>query len=361
MMSPLLILATMLAVQPTAADLVAAYQQSTHVLDRAEFELDCTDALTGDSRMHGIIQREATYHIWRDGTRWKIDCQSLSRVPTDGGKFEVEHHTAQTLSGQTFLQVDGLDSNQSLMAYLDGAPQSIAIGWLDTFAVLFGYLPGNNFAPTPELLRQATSSITPVSSPRDGWRLDAISRYGKFNLLFDSQLRMVELRMLKTGADLAGETPLSQHPASKPSIFFPGGKTVQRELKLTIDERGYWHDIEFPSAATVTETKTLTGGTVTVTYRMRLNPLSIGPPPASAFQITVPIAEGAPVQVVDRPNIEYVWRGGEIVKEINPNTVARLRDRSYFSAFNITGYFVVFAVLLLTVLGLTSWVRHRMA
>jgi hypothetical protein len=78
------------------------------------------------------------------------------------------------------------------------------------------------------------------------------------------------------------------------------------------------------------------------------------------FTISTPIPNGTPVQVDDRPTINYEWLNGKIEKSINPTAVANL-EANAFRAGSSPGRGVWLAVGLgLVMLGIAIWHGRRL-
>jgi hypothetical protein len=90
---------------------------------------------------------------------------------------------------------------------------------------------------------------------------------------------------------------------------------------------GYW-----VTRATLDEHMRFTNGQ-SVRISTKFDFSEIDPRPdfstSDPFVISAPIPDGTEVQVDDRPNIRYEWRGGKIVKSWNQEWVARLEGLSF--------------------------------
>lgn len=361
-----LLLTTLLAAQPTAAELVAAYAASTRALDDATFEIHFKDTFSGPIRSDGLCNHEGQYWIAHRGDKWNVRVVSTQRYVDDKNKVLVSREKWEMLlDGKAVLVLQSYDDPQSIIANLDGKPVGDWIGTIHEFTTLFGYFSGNAtervIANLVDVIKDTQLTVTESAHPDPpGWCLTSTGPRGTVRISFAPDLLVKRVRAIKSGHDLWGSKSMADSPSHEPNAWSPGGKTQSFEVRLDIDEYAETKGRAYPVRATVQETSTTTGGTVTQKIDIRIDNVRFGVPD-SAFTITTPIPDGAHVQVDDRPNIEYVWHDGEIVKKFNPRAVARLRDRSYFATFSITNYFVVFTVLLLVTLGLLSWVKHRMA
>ncbi len=188
-----------------------------------------------------------------------------------------------------------------------------------------------------------------------------MGRNGHVAISYSDALEVQRIHVVKKGNDLANGTRIADFPVGVAGAWHPEGKVIGFESTLDFKQRGDWDGKSYPIRATFSQIFRYSLAQVKLEYDMQIDNVDLTPVPDDAFKISADIKDGTYVQVDDRPNVEYEWRGGEVVKAVNQRTVERLRGSAYFSTFSIAGYFLLFAILLLVALGLISWMRQRIA
>jgi hypothetical protein len=79
------------------------------------------------------------------------------------------------------------------------------------------------------------------------------------------------------------------------------------------------------------------------------------------FRISTPVPDGTPVQVDDREGIEYVWRGGQIVKATNQRSIANLKGQRFTPStpWPGRGLLLTLGGAVLAALGVAAWLFRR--
>jgi hypothetical protein len=354
---------------PTVDDLIGAYLDSGRMYESCEFRLTFLETHEGASPLAGITTSEGTYHVRRDSGRWRIASQETIRRFNSQKQLKETRKAFETVvTSPTYILV-GLQGQgpkvEYVAAHLDGRPESEGVLTTGYFTLLFGFVPGNGKTPFLDVLRQSTLSVhSDATLGEPTWRLESHGPYGKARIWFDPAWGMQVRRFAfeKSGADLLNAKKVSDLPEAKPNSFGPGGRVQRFERTLDVTRMERAGDVYFPADCVIKTATEYAGGKRTaVRYAMHIDQFRPGGVFADdAFAITTPIPDGFRVQVRDRPNIEFEWRGGQIAKVVNAATERNLSSSRFAgTSFFPIGYFILFAVALLAAIGVGGFAYRR--
>jgi hypothetical protein len=364
---------------PTAAELLAAYEKSLEVYSRAIYTASSKSSYYGFALPAGTVAWEQVERVWHDGNRHKYLLDWTSRMPpfrdkttplpAAGGKTITNRERYEQVWGDKGRVVVGFDRSNpnqpdGVVANLDELPESLRVQAKTFFhaAITYGWLRYNDGVPLPQILREsALTTRKETVQEREVWVLEGVGAWGYHALWLDPNLGFVAVRIVqrKKGTDRSdGGNLLASQPRNTLVLPQADFSEIVRQLDATKVEKlatGYW-----VTRATLDEHMRFTNGqSVRISTQFDFSQIDPNPDFSTSdpFVISTPIADGTEVQVDDRPNIRYEWRGGKIVKSWNQEWVERLVDLSFLPGPWVVRLllFVTFSLLLVGLLILIGY------
>jgi hypothetical protein len=361
----------LVAADPTTSDLVKAYDSSIGIYNHVEFRARFREIYDGPSIMNGRVAREGTYFVRHDERRWKITFDGVARHPEGGRIVEVAEAFEKCVNDRGFIEA-GRDRHENettekleyVIAEFKGPSEARRFEFTDHFLTIFGYFPAIGSRSLTELLQSSKLEVhrdVDVSSGKLLWRLESVGQYGRVSIWFDPEFGMQVRRLTKTAAgdDLVDTVKVSDIPPISADLWRPDGQIIKFTTAIDVDRFASWGDTFYPSKFTVTVAEEYTSGHMIRRYETEIDNFRGSPEFADdAFEMKT-IPEGFAVQVDDSPKIEYQWRDGRISKVVNRATERNLFSAVFRSTYSGLAYFVIFAVLLIGLLLVGTWVYRR--
>jgi len=368
-MQPGTIILGLLLPLATPAELVQEHLRSVALFDGVEFELTFREVCEAPTELDGITIREGSCFVRHDGADWRLWQRELYRSANETRKLEESRLDHEWLVSKSVgeIIVETSDEHRTpryVIANLTARPTRESVGTADSFMMLLGFNYGDGGRSLSDVFGDSRlEAHEDVLNGHTTWKLQSEGRYGRTTIWFDpsAAMQVCRLHREKSGSDLLNDIPISQLPAANPDKFSPGGKIRTIETFLDISKFGKWNDSYYPIDGVIQSTTSyFLGQQSSIRYSFHIDKFRRCEFTEADFKIRSSIPDGYAVQVDDQPNIEYEWRGGQIVKAISAVARANLLTSRFGSSFSIAGYFLSFSIVVLLLTTLLVW-RYRRA
>jgi len=241
-----------------------------------------------------------------------------------------------------------------------------AMVYLRDPGLLFGMAGSGTLA---KVLRQSTltSRIDRPAGGGDSWvLLEGRGRFGTYRVWLDPAANYLPRRIEidKAAIDLAGDSG-EYTVASFPFENSDGVYHLRERMRST---KTLVHNIEVTS---VNETPTISafsrtytreyesGATMVFRNECVIEEMRLGDPGDEAFALTIEVPDGNDVFVVESPQIQYVWRDGQVQKAVDSTAMGRLGDLNFAQPGSKARYVTFIALNVLVVAVIAWWIFRR--
>jgi len=255
-------------------------------------------------------------------------------------------------------------------AHLNPKAEGVNPGYFNVNnAIQYGAVVGDSGRLLPDLLRMCALSVRSDSLVGNAvFILEGRGPYGLYKLWLDPSIGYLPRRIeiLKEGNDLMGNKAISQitgdgslYPASRQKQFSVVVEDFQYQplgagfVPTTYSEDAQWI-YEDGSQVSVSTAVVLSEFTLLTDSSDKLSD--------KAFELSMKIPDGTRVDVLDSPNISYLWRDGKIEKGVGRDAVQVLEGLKFENSVRVRSRLMIGCVLLIIILvGVLFWRRQRQA
>ncbi len=323
--------------------------------------------------------------VRKDGNRWSVlsketgdawllpksversTCQELIMDGSQGISIRAQsgkNYRGKRYSNAEMVPLPAEANEMSLVGSIDGSPPYQQLNpqdYLEVSQFILGYVDPWTFLP--DVLAGATKAEGVSVQIPNSLVVEKVGPKGKVTAWLDTQNGFLPRRVehQRKQGDILGENDiLGQIPAQKPGRIWPAAKLIATDLvidRIEIEKLG-----DRPITTnfrTRFKYKYIDGQELLVSNEVAGS--NLGKSGRAAFSPTIVIPDGTHVQVDSTPQINYVWRGGQIEPEVTPGILGRfeagIRRGGSSRRPTVIGLVVVTA-LILGVIGF-AWRRRN--
>jgi hypothetical protein len=321
-------------------ELLAAYERSFTIYERGVFAVETRITYSGFALPAGTVIEEGKTQLWRDADRWKYITSAVYHSPLKGKVHESSSRmeTVYPARGMVIVILDPVKEQkvQAIVARLDDLPveERSRIGTLPLGLATHGFINGNGRLTLPAVLKQSKLSARREQvDSRDLWVLEGTGPFGQHTLWLDPALGFLPRRIVqrKAGTDWF-ERGRVVNTCEGDGRYWPRARyteTSRRMDALKFEKMG--NSFALTEFTIVEESHFADGRAVALSTNVRFSKVDLAAirfAGTDPFVVSTPIPNGTPVQVDDHPTISFRWQDGQIIKDIERDSVEKLSGHS---------------------------------
>ncbi len=348
--------------EPTAEELVQAYERYLGILCRATFSVHMRVYSDSPQVPRDGPCVESFIRYYRDGQRTKSVESTTARWYLADGKLQTNKYAVERIFTEKWRLIIGYNETgqrpSGIIATL-GVPSDGERPRTDSFSPLVDGNVYNNRPSLSDTLRNSKLSVRKTDlEGRPHWIVEGTGKWGYHALWLDPGRDHLPIRYVqrKRAADWLFDSTLANVPKSM------GGPWSEYQLQLDASTITALGGRNFLTGFTCVQQVHRAGGTVNERFVASLTDIRLDPDfSTDPFVPSIAIPDGFPVTVEGQQQIDHEWRGGRIVKRVSEGSVANLADNWFRQGSMLGRGLLLLGLLGAGGLGVVLWSRRRRA